>query len=518
MMGLSSSSSPPPLTLSSGNREHRLRSFTTPRARRPWRLAPSAACALALAASSADALAQEQVQQLDRLQRQMRERDLEQRATLKLGQEISERSIIDAGLIARLGLFVIDDENSESHTLRQYEANLFVRADFDGAHRFFGRLRFQYDDWNSGDSFDGDGDDFNDPVVDRDFYEFDYRGLLRSKGQDTPDFNFTIRGGRQYVAWNSGLTLSAPLDAALAKVQLGDFTITGLGGRTSTRDVVDFDGSRPNFDERTARWFFGAQVDWDLGNHKPFAYILVQEDDNDPDQANVGGFFPTRFDYNSRYLGVGSTGVLSPRWQYAIEGVYEFGESLSSPIDAGGGTVPQTEEDISAFAGIASLTYLFLDDNDTRLDFDLIAGSGDDDRLDSSSTFGGNAPGTDDNAFNSLGFVNTGLALVPNVTNLVVLRGGASTSLLMNRTTRQGDLRIGVDGFVFHKIDDDAPISVPTTNDGYVGFEVDFFIDWRIYSDLFATIRYGAFFPGEAIPDGQDDRRDFLYVGVTYAF
>ena len=497
-----------------------MRSTNKPGAlRSPGIRASIAALAFGAGLASPGALAQDQVQRLARLEQQMRDRDLEQRASLKLGQEISERSIIDAGVITRLGLFIIDDEQSDSHTLRQYEANLFVRADFDGAHRFFGRLRFQYDDWNSGDSFDDDGDDFNDPVVDRAFYEFDYRGLMRSKGQDTPDFNFNIRGGRQYIAWNSGLTLSAPMDAALAKVQLGEFTLTGLGGRTSTRDVVDFDGSRPNFDERTARWFFGGQLDWEVSpDHTPFLYLLAQEDDNDPDQADVAGIFPTEFDYNSRYLGFGSRGSLSNRWQYALEGVYQFGDALSSPIDQFGGSVPQTEEDISAYAGLASLTYLFLDDNDSRLDFDVIAGSGDDDRLDSSSTFGGNQSGTDDNAFNSLGFVNTGLALVPNVTNLVVLRAGASTSLLMNRITRQGDLRIGVDGFVFHKIDDDAPISVPTTNDGYVGFEIDFFIDWRIFSDLFATVRYGAFFPGEAIPDGQDNRRDFLYVGVTYAF
>lgn len=501
-----------PADFSIGNRNAPVQPLTPSRCRRFL-----AGMAL-LAAGAPLAAAQNQVQQLDRLERQMRERDLEQRAALKLDQGIAERSVIDAGVILRAGLFLIDDEFSDTHTLRQYEADLFVRADFDGAHRFFGRLRFQYDDWNSGDSFDDDGDDFNDPVVDRAFYEFDYRGLLRAKGQDSPDFNFNFRGGRQYVAWNSGLALSAPMDAAIAKLQFGDFTLTGIGGRTSTRDVVDFDGSRPNFDERTARWYYGGQLDLELDQHTPFVYLLVQEDDNEPREDLVGGFFPTRFDYDSTYLGFGAKGNITNRWLYAVEGIYEFGETLSSPVTAGGGIVPQERDDISAFAGIGSLTYLFLDDHESRFDFDFIVGSGDDDRLDSSSTFGGNTPGTTDNAFNSLGFVNTGLALVPNVTNLVIVRGGYSTSPLMNRITRQGDLRVGVDGFFFHKLDNDAPISVPTTNDGYVGFEIDFFIDWRITSDLFATVRYGAFFPGEAIPDGQDERRDFLYVGVTYAF
>jgi hypothetical protein len=480
-----------------------------------WR--PRLLAAALLAAAGSTATAQE-ARRLDILQREMRERDLEQRAELKLGQDISERSIIDAGLIARVGLFSIDDAESDAHILRQYEADLYVRADFDGANRFFVRFRFQYDDWNSGDSFDDQGDGLNNPVVDRAYYEFDYRGLMRAHGSDSPDFNFTTRLGRQYITWNSGLTLSSPMDAALAEVQVDDFVFTALGGRTSTRDVVDFDGSRPNFDEYTARWYFGGQVNWNLNNHTPFAYLLVQEDDNDPTEADVGGLFPTEFDYNSRYAGIGSTGSLSARWQYSIEGVYEFGTTLSSSIDSSGASIPQVEDDISAFAGVAALTYLFLDDNETRLDFNLMAGSGDDDRLDSSATFGGNAPGTTDTAFNSLGFVNTGLALVPNVTNLVILRGGISTSPFMNRITRQSNVRVGIDGYFFHKIDDSAPISVSTVDEGYVGFEVDLFIDWRIYSDLFATVRYGIFFPGDAMPDGEDSNRDFLYVGVTYAF
>lgn len=476
--------------------------------------------ALLATSGGASALAQSQdVQRLQRLEQQMRDRDVENRMNARLGQKISERAIIDVGVIGRAGLFVIDDSFSESHTLRQYEASVFLRADFDGAHRFFGRLRFQYDDWNSGDSFDGDGDDFNDPVVDRAFYEFDYRGLIEAQGSSSPDFNLNLRAGRQYIQWNSGLTLSAPLDAGQLTLEFGEFTFTAIGGRTSTRDLIDFDGSRPSFDSRTARWFYGGQLDWRVNaNHTPFIYLLAQEDDNDDGTVDIGGFFPTAFDYNSRYLGIGSKGALSPSWSYSVEGVYQFGDTLSNSFIDGGVPVQQTRDDISAFAAIASLTYLFRDDRDTRLDFDIIAGSGDDDRLDASNTFGGNAPNTKDNAFNSLGFVNTGLALAPTVSNLLTLHAGISSSLLVNRTTRRGDLRAGADLFIFNKLDKDAPISVATDDSHYVGFEVDFFVDWRIFSDLFATVRYGAFFPGAAIPGDQDKRRDFVYIGVTYAF
>ena len=47
-----------------------------------------------------------------------------------------------------------------SASMRQYDTRLYLRAELDGAHRFYGRLRFEYNDWNSGRSFDGRGDEF----------------------------------------------------------------------------------------------------------------------------------------------------------------------------------------------------------------------------------------------------------------------------------------------------------------------------------------------------------------------
>ena len=57
-----------------------------------------------------------------------------------------------------------------------------------------------------------------------------------------------------------------------------------------------------------------------------------------------------------------------------------------------------------------------------------------------------------------------------------------------------------------------------TTDDTYVGAELDFHVDWQLASDLVASLRYGVFFPGDAIVDGQDNARHFLYTGVTLEF
>ena len=52
--------------------------------------------------------------------------------------------------------------------------------------------------------------------------------------------------------------------------------------------------------------------------------------------------------------------------------------------------------------------------------------------------------------------------------------------------------------------------------DRNVGVEVDVFLRWRLLSDVGATLNYGVFFPGDAYPDGSDDERHYVSVGVTY--
>ena len=152
-------------------------------------------------------------------------------------------------------------------------------------------------------------------------------------------------------------------------------------------------------------------------SHRPYVFALVQHDNNERDFATFTGeldAFPTRFQYDSTYLGIGSQGTFGPNLRYRVELVHEFGEGLSNSFDTATGlALAQTQEDINAWAGYFGMTYLLRDEADTRIDFEVIGASGDSDRLDSADTFGGNRTGTDDNAFNSLGYIHTGLALAP---------------------------------------------------------------------------------------------------------
>jgi hypothetical protein len=78
-------------------------------------------------------------------------------------------------------------------------------------------------------------------------------------------------------------------------------------------------------------------------------------------------------------------------------------------------------------------------------------------------------------------------------------------------------LQIGADLLVFGKMSEAGGIDEPTFDRTYLGFETDLYMNFRVFSDLAVTVRYGAFFPGSAI-DGDSSVRNFIQVSVTLSF
>lgn len=479
--------------------------------------------AIVLLGLTGPTLAQVEADAVQRLERSLRQAESDYLLKANPALSIGERALLEYGGLATFAVLAIDDVDQETHILRQTDVQLFAHLSIDGAHEFFGRLRFTYDDWNSGDDFDGRGDRLREPLGDRWWYKFDLRRAIESSEGVSPDYNLTIKAGRQFVEWGAGLTFSDQLYGVLATAELGDFELEGLIGMTPNDSVIDFDSSRPDFDRNTERFFYGGKLAYTgIAGHKPYVFGLVQEDDNNDDVQTItvaGIATPTRFGYDSHYIGVGSTGTITDRLLYSAEFVYQGGDSLSTPIAlAPGPTLAvQTREDIEAWAADFQLTYLVRGANRTRLEFETLLASGDDDRLlDTSNTIFGNASGSNDNSFNAFGFAQTGLAFGAPISNLLMFRVGASTFPLPE-TKPFRNLQVGVDFFVFNKLDTDAPIDEGTSDDRYLGFETDVFLAWRITSDVAVNVRYGVFFPGEAISVDHDTRH-FLYTGFSYSF
>jgi hypothetical protein len=255
-----------------------------------------------------------------------------------------------------------------------------------------------------------------------------------------------------------------------------------------------------------------------IGTHRPYIYGLAQQDYNKDETFDFGSV-TTEFQYNSYYLGLGSSGNFGDRIVYGAEFVYEGGGGKSNSFVISGpflSPIDQTTEDICAYAADLRLDYLFQDRSFSRLGLEFLFASGDDDRLSTSNTFGGNAAGTNDKAFNAFGLINTGQAFAPVVSNLLMFRGGFSTYPFQDiRMLRR--MQLGADVFVFGKADSDAPIDEVTKDQQYLGWEPDLYLNWRITSDVTLALRYGVFFPDSGAFEN-DDARHFFSTSVTFAF
>lgn len=474
-------------------------------------------------------LASAQVQ-LDRFERQLEQIQRETRLKVDTAIPTDQRMLIDYGGFVSFNLLLLDDPGQSTHYLRQYDLNGYLRLNIDGVHEFFVRARTSYRDFNSGDDFDGNGDDLVEPTLDRAHYRFDLRRYMAAYKGEAVDYNVAVQVGRQLVHWGSGLTLSLELDGAIVTLENGPFSLDLLIAQT--RDsITDLDSSRPSFTDETDRIFFGGKLTYTGSTrHRPYAYLLVQDDQNPNETLNsiVGATaISTQFKYDSFYVGLGSTGNLSDNLLYSVEFAYQGGESLSTSFSLAPTLVVtdfsglQTEEEISAAAIDFQLDYLFNDVNRSRLSGELIIASGDTDRQHSTNAFGGNFPGTSDTSFNGFGLLNTGLAFSPNVSNLLLVRLGGSTFPLPT-TKMFKRLQIGTNLFIINKLNRSAPIDEDTSSKTYVGFEADFFANWQITSDVSLAVRYGVFFPGAAIgglfANTDHDPRHFLFTGLTFSF
>jgi hypothetical protein len=426
------------------------------------------------------------------------------------------RALIDYGGYLTFSYLAADDATHAKHAFRGYELVGYGRLNLDDANEFYARGRAEYRDYNPGDSFDGEPSHLQGRLEEA-WYRFDLQRFVAASGGKAPPFDVTFKGGRQFAAWGNGLTLDQYVDGGSAEVRAGPVAVDLLACVTA-RETIDFDITRPHFFRDTHRGFFGARVSLPVGPHTTYAYFLAQRDLNRDEPADVH-VIPTRYDYDSFYAGFGSGGALTDHLAYRTEFCFEGGHTLSNSFDpATERPLAQQTDRIEAYAANFRLDYLPNDFHRSRLSAEVLIASGDPDRVNTSGTFGGNRPGTADHAFNALGVLDTGLAFTPQVSNLMMLRVGASTYPLPQQGMFER-LQTGVDLFVFGKTRRDAPIDEPTGDGHYLGFEPDVFVNWQLADDVILAVRYGIFFPGDAIPSGQSKHlRQFVYAGITYAF
>ena len=357
------------------------------------------------------------------------------------------------------------------------------------------------------------------PDFDRAFYKFDLQQYESAYHGSQMDYDAAFEGGRDFVYWGNGLTLAEVVDGVMPAFSWQNVTLQTVAGVTPTR-TVDFEPDRPAFDYDTRRGFYGATLSVAVGPVHPYVYGLIQRDYNINHNVSVVGPITTRYSYNSDYLGAGITGSVSDHVRVGVEGVYESGNGLSDSSQVEGFVltpVPQTRDNIIAFAGDAKIDYVPQDSHNSRITLEGIIATGDSDRGLTNTTFNGNKPASHDRAFNSFGLVSTGLAFGAPVSNLEVIRLGASTFPLASYTASRR-LQVGTDFYIFDKQNANAPIDQATVSgEKYLGWEPDFYVNWDVASDVTIAARYGLFVPNSKA-FASDSVRQFLYLGVTFAF
>lgn len=515
--------------------------------RRPRPLAPRvpalAAAALAGALSAGRAAHSQTPAQLanalrpatdpaQELQTLLNVQDAEYRRQYFGNTPIAERMLLDCGGFFRYGFSAIDDSTSQAQYLNTYDARFYGRVELDGFARFFGRLRVQYNDWNTIGDFAPSDEGWQVPIGEIYWAELDFGNWMAAQDGVTRTWGARARIGRQFINWANGLSLATYMYAATADAQADIWGFSGMVGTTAGHDTVDWDTSRPGYSIDTDRLYLGGKVEARLGAHVPFLYALAQWDQDAGQTAMLPAGVPaafqvdTEFDYDCQYWGGGINGALASDLVYRLEFAVETGTTLSDPIKHDSSLPPdqlgRPQESVPILAGavLAGASWLARDATDARVDVQFLCGSGSNQRLDSGNTYGGVNPGVTDHAFNSLGYVNTGLVFAPEASNMAIPSVALSLSPFKGNEVF-GDTRLSVNAFLYARLDPDAPISVPIDFGGsaLVGSEYDFNVDWRIWSDLNVSFRYGIFVPNSPLfSDVESEPRQFLYVGATYAF
>ena len=396
----------------------------------------------------------------------------------------------------------IEDEPFETERSQRFWDNrVWASAIAERRYRFYLRLRNTYQDFNQGDQFGDAENEWQMFRLDQGYVEAswpEFASSLLGPGSD-----LHAKAGRQYLLLGSGLVLNGVYDGIEADVRRRTCALKLFAAHTVVSDD-DIDRSLPDKDD-SHRIFVGMQADYSgLGSHRPYAMFLLERDRNEEDDP------VQNYEYNAWYLGAGVRGSAFTRgFGYMAEIVYEGGTSPAA------GTVKS--EPISALAMMLGVEYFAPLPTSPLFFASFWYASGDGDRTSPTDSATGNLLGSTDTGFLSFGYVPTGFAVSPRVSNIRILRiGGTFKPLEQFAFTRT--LELGFAFYHFTKSEEKEAITDPRSflDDAAVGWELDVFMRWRLLSDLGASLNYGHFVPGGAYLE--DSPRDFWSLGLTYSF
>ena len=414
-------------------------------------------------------------------------------------------SMVAPGLDLQLGgwlrtmYFTFNNDLGDTHHGATADLRLWAQLRLDETHTLYVRPRVDYTYLGTGNNFSEDDDQFSGLRLDLGFYHLDVARFLAGIFEDPPLETLGFAAGRKFFVIGSGLLLARRADGIELRGRQGDVEYLLFGAKTVHSDD-DEDQSRPNNGD-SDRHFVAAQVAYVYSPMlKPYVLFMRQRDHNGRHPAP----WAQSYIYDSNYAGLGVEAALGSRAHLVVEWVKEDGHSSSR--------LPGTaREEIDASALVARVNVPLGDQRKTRLYAQYLFGSGDSDRMEPIDAISGNKPGSTDHSFVPFGFVDTGWALAPTLSNLHVFQVGGATKPADN-------LEVGTSLYVFCKEHTAAGISDPgATRDSHdVGQEIDVYANWSVFSDLAVSAVVGYFRPGSAMDPKVG--RPYGQLSVTYSF
>jgi hypothetical protein len=433
----------------------------------------------------------------------------EKRQELETTTENDQGYFFDYGGWIRYEYMTYDDwpAKEDPRNLRYPDLRLWANLRIGEEHRIYARVFTQYLDYSKGDGLSHGDHDLVGPNLDQGYYQLNLTKYLQEKYGSSSGLAFEGRVGRQLFRLGSGIVYQQVDDGIGLNFGYKDFAFqTFVSHNIKSRDDADRSRPFPGSDD-TNRHFWGGEVRYKgIPRHEIFSCWLWQMDDNEEHPRDNAQDYA----YDSQYFSLGATGRLIKNLRYQGEFVYERGASFPA-----GGTGHR--EMIGAWATTLGLQWAPAFSFKPRLTLEYMFGSGDEDRG-SIYTAGGNEDGTKDRGFFGFGFNQTGYSLAPRLSNIHIYRLGAACNPLSAYKAFK-EFEVGTSFYEYYKDEVDGPTSTAADNlEKHLGKELDFFIKWRIFSDLSTTMYYGRFFPGGAYSHDNDEEQDFFSLSLTYSF
>lgn len=317
---------------------------------------------------------------------------------------------------------------------------------------------------------------------------------------------FWLEIGRHYLSLGRGIAYSDVGDGIQMTFLHKNWKLKALVSR-SLPHQDNIDTSIPGYSKESARSFYGIEAAHRLTLKQTlYGFWLLQRDFSDSNPIDTAHTYT----YNSQYFGLGAQGKLPLNIDYWVELIHESGKSYIFDSNE--------KKNVSAWGLNLGISYDWQITGKPEFSLEYAFGSGDSDRTNVTDTQFGNTLGQDKN-FLYFGYIPTGYALSPRLSNIHLYRIGA-TCVPFEKSPFFKKLKFGINYYRYYKDKSEGGIYDPDANvsSSDIGSEIDLELSWQISSELRWILQYGHFFPGGAYSSSNNDSDKYLSLSLTLTF